>query len=780
MKTSSRQPPREREPAADTRREVTPSRLARLGFPSGIAVLREELLVVGVMAVVVTWIYKLYNAHWRVPFSYSGDGLAMDAYAKAMSEHGWYLSNPRLAAPFHADWRDFPLGGENIHYAAVKVLGLVSGNWATGLNLYFVLGFFLIATSAYFVARYLDFGVATSLVVAVLYTFLPYHAYRGAAQMTRSAYYVVPVAVLVILWMTDYRRELLADAGHGIRFRRGRLIFAVGFGVVLGASDTQNSMFMVSILAVICVVSALRDRDWRPLALLALIACATFGSLVVNNTPYLVVRHDRGVDRAVANRTLFEQELYGLRPSRLVLPATGHRIPALRHLTAKAKASTTAGGETAGTALGIVGAIGFLFGVGALLSLAGTKRGSPPELLARLGLLNVVAVLVGTVGGFAFLLALGGLDLWRTWNRISTFIAYSSLLGTAILLEWLWAAVRRRAPDQNVALGVMVVAVVVVIVGGVLDQTPPSAVPAYQQTASTFDRDATFYHRVEQALPRDAMVFQLPLSWFPEQGPIANMPDYTEFAAYIHTSHLRWSYGGIRGRIENTWQADLAGERPAQFVATVAAVGFDGLVLDTRGYADGGAHFLQGATPVFGKPVIVTGPLQFYDLRTLRERLARAVGKDGVATAADIALDRTEQWQGFSFTQGACTGVSRWATSKRSRLVLVNSTHRAITTAISASLTANRLAQSLAISGPGFSQTVTLANGTGTFARSVTLPPGASNVDFRLDGPAVVAPNDPRHPVWQLTNYTLGARFDSAALAWAMAHDPTCAVATPK
>src|SRR6185312_10595856 len=157
------------------------------------------------------------------------------------------------------------------------------------------------------------------------------------------------------------------------------------------------------------------------------------------------------------------------------------------------------------------------------------------------------------------LLALGGLDLWRTWNRISIFIAYASLLAAAVLLEWAFGLARRKLRDRNLVLGFVGLVVLVAVVAGVLDQTAVPYLPNYKQLASTYDQDATFYHAVEKTLPRNAMVFQLPMSWFPEQGPIVNMPDYSEFAAYIQTSNLRWSYGGMHGRMENTWQADMQG-----------------------------------------------------------------------------------------------------------------------------------------------------------------------------------------------------------------------------
>jgi hypothetical protein len=42
-------------------------------------------------------------------------------YTKSIVDNGWYLFNPRLAAPFGSDWRDFPLGGENVHWLSLPI-----------------------------------------------------------------------------------------------------------------------------------------------------------------------------------------------------------------------------------------------------------------------------------------------------------------------------------------------------------------------------------------------------------------------------------------------------------------------------------------------------------------------------------------------------------------------------------------------------------------------------------------------------------------------------------
>ena len=72
-----------------------------MGFPAGFKPLRESALVVLLVAPIVTIVYRLCDAHWKVPFSYYGDGLSNAAYTKSIIENGWYFHNPRLGSAVH-------------------------------------------------------------------------------------------------------------------------------------------------------------------------------------------------------------------------------------------------------------------------------------------------------------------------------------------------------------------------------------------------------------------------------------------------------------------------------------------------------------------------------------------------------------------------------------------------------------------------------------------------------------------------------------------------------
>ncbi len=753
------------------------SRLVRWGFPEDMHPLRESALVVVVVAPLLTCVYRLWDAHWRVPFDYSGDAITGSVYAKSMIENSWYFSNPRLAAPFTADYRDFPLGGENAHWLGLKILGLATGNYGIAMNLYFVLSFFAIALVTYFVVRHLGFGVATACVVGTLYAFLPYHAYRGISHLTRGAYYQLPLAVLVIVWLSRYRGEFLRADGDEWRVRRGRLGFAIGVALLVGCTDDQYTAFMASILIVIAIASAARDRDWRPIALAGVISVAALGFLFVNNVPYLVVRLERGPNHAVLDRSLHDQDYYALRPVNLVLPASGHRIKALSTIAAESAKAKSTNSESGSTSLGIIGSIGLIIGIGAALAAAlGTRsrRSAEADFVARLGVINVISILLGSIGGFAFLLALAGFRTYRSWNRISVFIALCSLLVVAVGLERLFSYLRRI---QRPRLGTVVVALVVAVllIGGVLDQITPPRVPNYKATATRFDSDATFYRTLEKKVPAHSMVFQLPISVFPEPSPINKMGVYEQLTAYLQTKTLRWSYGGMRGRIEGDWQQSFNASDPVNTLAQVAAVGFVGVVIDRAGYPDSGAALLKAIKPYTGVPTLgsTDSRLIYVDLTGFRARLRSELGDDALSQSTHVALGDTVRWTNFSSAEPTCDGVRRWATAKSATIELNNVSQQPITVSASTSFLANPASKHITVTAPGDNEDIQLANGSGSWSRDLVLPPGKSKLEFSVDGPQVPSPGDPRTLYFALLGYKLGGPFDSPVQQWA-ARQVTC------
>src|SRR5437762_8395284 len=71
----------------------------------------------------LTWLLRLWEADFSVPFAYFGDSLTVLTCIKATVENGWFLHNDSLAAPAGFDFHDYPTA-DALHYLLMKLLAL--------------------------------------------------------------------------------------------------------------------------------------------------------------------------------------------------------------------------------------------------------------------------------------------------------------------------------------------------------------------------------------------------------------------------------------------------------------------------------------------------------------------------------------------------------------------------------------------------------------------------------------------------------------------------------
>jgi phosphoglycerol transferase len=511
-------------------------------------------------------VLELWDADLRVPFTYTGDGTLNLVFVKDVLENGWYFENARLGAPKGLELYDYPvINGETLNLLFFRILGLGTEDPAVVMNFFFLLTFPLTALTAFIVLRRLPVSRGIALVVALLFALLPYHFMRGEAHLFLAAYYAVPLGAYLAIAV--FRGDTL--------FGRWRpmLITAVMCTVVATASCSgYYAVFTVLLVALAAVLRFVVRREGQALVAGGAVVAAITAVSLVQLAPTIVYRAANGANDEVAKRYWFESENYSLRLTNLLLPVDGHRIDRLARLKAE-YVEKTPQTEARSATLGIVGSLGFLWLVGiALAAVAGAGRRYTLGLHAGLAALTVGAVLTATTGGFSTLIAVAWPQI-RAWNRLSTFIAFFSLVAVALLLGRLER--RLRGP-------VFALLLAAVLAVGFLDQTSKSFIPPYAATKAAWQGDEAFFSALDHRLPPGSMVVELPYEPFPEPepGPIGL---YEPAKAYLHSDSLRWSYGAMRGRPDN-WAAANASKPPHELLAAARTAGFAGILLDRAAY----------------------------------------------------------------------------------------------------------------------------------------------------------------------------------------------------
>ncbi len=660
-------------PAAASRDRPRSSRLARFAR----AWLLDVAGITAASGLLTVLLFRLWSMPLRVPLDYTGDGLAQLSVTKGIIETGWNVSNPALGAPTGYVSYDFPAGSDNLHWLGLKILGWFSHDAVLVTNLYFFAGFVMVAVVALVVLRLLGLPRWVAHPVALLFTFLPFHYGRGIAHLALGNYVSVPLGCLLVLWAAQGRPAFFEPGETGrlrLAWRTRRAAVAAVACVVLAIGGIYYAAFTIVLLAVGVLIGLLARADRAHVISAAAVVGLIAVVFALNTAPALRYQADHGHNPGVAVRNAWEVDNYPLRPIQLVTPTRQHPIGVLDRVGDKLREAPSNSEPT--QELGTFGTIGLALALASLAAAAAGRRrllGVDPTL----GVLIVAAVLLGTVGGFSWILSNAGLAEIRSWNRISVLIGFFALyaLGCAVAeLARARLGARLTAP---VAVGLAVALTAV----GVWDEAPRGALPTTENFTAAWHADRRFVDDIAAVLAPDAMVFELPRISYPEEGPVDGEAPQEFFKPYLHSDDLRWSFGGMRGR-ESDWQEQVAPPVAStpDFLDAISAVGFAGVLVDREAYVDGGRGIEAELAALTVTPPMVSeaGDVAFYDLRRYAGEYRAEVGDRAVAVRAERELARPTMWwgAGFSFQERTPDLTVQHPGAPEATSVLVNHTDR--------------------------------------------------------------------------------------------------------
>jgi phosphoglycerol transferase len=563
-----------------------------------------ESVVVGSASLAAACVsLQVWRVSLRVPFNAGGDGAFYLMLARGLERNGQYLTNAHLGYPTGQELQDLPHGADNLNLLLLRVAAL-TGDPGLALNLFYLAGFFLAGAAMHLVLRRLGARRAVAAVVSVLFAMAPYHLFRGTGHVLLSSYASVPLSVLLAL-------AVMSDDPPLARWRRWRPQLArrdvwtlVGCAV-LASAGAYYAFFGLLMLGVGGLAAALTRRTWRPL-LSAVTHVAVIGAVFVANiSPSLLYWAREGSNPRVAHRYPSETEVFGLRISQLVTPRLGHRLDLFARLAERSRGGPIEG--ELGQNLGLVASVGFaiLLGVVAWRLLDrtpgtrwwATERG---RALVDSGFLLIVCLLTAAAGGFSYLLSSMGARDIRAWNRISILVAALACVAVALVASEVLDRLQRDGRGRWGALGLGLLLVV-----GLLDQTSPADARGREASAAAWAAQGRFYREVADRLPDGAPVFELPVMEFPEVEPQLGTEAYSQALGYVHAPELRWSFGGMKGRVPDPVPGfDL---RPgADLVAALEADGYRAVVVDRAGYPDHAADLEARLGSAAGPPEVVS------------------------------------------------------------------------------------------------------------------------------------------------------------------------------
>jgi len=701
------------------------------------------------------WVLQLWRAELRVPLYYGvGSDLTFQCVlVKGLIHNGWYLNNPRLGAPGVQDLRDFPVP-DALHFLSMRIIGWFTSSWGAVVNLYFLASFLAITWSMLAVLRHFGITRGAAVVIALLFSFAPFHFYRNENHLHFSAYYAIPLAGMVLLWImgddplfTTVQRErfVLPVATH-----KGTAAIIVC--VMLGSSGAYYAYLTILLLMIAGLYRQLDQRNLRRAGSAAVLAAVIATTVTLNLLPNILHILVDGKNPEVAVRKPAEAEAYALKLTQLVLPVTGHRIPEWADFKATYNRSPSRSpiSEGDGSALGTCFAAGFCFLL--LTVVTGNPWSRHRELIRRLGRLNLWAFLICTTGGVGSVLASTISPQIRSYARMGVFIAFFSAFAVAAMLDQIRRHCARAGARSWVFHGVLAG----ILVAGLLDQTTAADVPPYAQVSKQYHDDAEFAARAERLLPRAAQVLELPFMSFPESPAPRGMAPYDHFRPYLHSAALRWSYGAMKGRYWDAWQGDLSARPVDEVLDAAALAGFGAIYVDRHGYADQGAAIRKslggmGLTPIESRD----GRFWLYNIGPYARGLQAALTPEEWSRAREAVLHPVLlRWLPL------CSGLEskaardwRWCGGEDG-LRVENSSGQPQTLEVHGSLQAAADGPCrIRIDGPGWAEVFPIKDAApAPLQHSLDVSPGTSVFRLQSDCRRLFAANDPRPLVFRMDN----------------------------
>ncbi|HUX29966.1 MAG TPA: hypothetical protein VMV78_04965 [Thiobacillus sp.] len=542
------------------------------------------------------------------PFTYHGDGLSHSWMLQRVIE-GWIFDNPRSGFPFGSSFLDYP-GSDSANYLVLKLLGLLTGEYPAAFNLYFLLGFAVSFIASFCVLRAFRLEVPFAFAAATIFVFLPFHFLR-LEHLFYTWYFVVPIFFYVAFSIFYFPREGEGRREWGVVNLIGCFIGLV----VLASFGVYYALFGVIVVGTAGFTGWVRSGKsggfWRAMAVSLIVIIG----VLLNIGPNLINSRVNGANAEVAARSPVDAEVYGLKMMQLLLPRLSHREERFAALTHQYSNAYPLVNENSTATLGVVGGVGFLLlGLVFLINLAGGKVDSRLALLTGL---VFVLFLFGTIGGLGALFSLIISSSIRGWNRISIFIGFGSI--TAFFLVFQIYLTRFFSPSRSKPI--ILIASLAVMAVGIYDQTVPACQSCNEQTKAAFEMDKNFVQKIERLLPPSAAIYQLPYMAFPEIPPLHRMNAYDLMPGFLHSRSLRWSYAGMKGREGDLFFRSLAQQPIAKQIEVIRKLGFSGIYLDRRGFADDGRAVQDELNRILSSGPVLTrgdGEVVFYRISPTR------------------------------------------------------------------------------------------------------------------------------------------------------------------
>jgi phosphoglycerol transferase len=582
----------------------------------------------------------MHNIDLSIPLvTFQGDALQVFSLAKEIiqGEHvgGGLADGDRLFAPIgvpeRSEWFSiFSLILSPLSQLIIKLISLFTNDVIQVVNIYYLLTYYFGVLSFVYVAKYFKIPTTIAVSFGILYTLLPFHFMRGISHLWVASYFLVPIFSLIVIWIWSQEPIFFKLNENNYKFSlfNKKSSIAILFLFFLTEGNHYYLFFFIFFAAISGLIASIYRKSIVNLVSALLVILLAGFSIYKANIPDSISRfYHETIEQEVKliqnNQPISgygEAEHYGLKITQLLLPIDNHRFDYFGQATrGYNQAHHVTENKTA--TLGLIASIGFLILL-VILVLPKSYLASDLTIIQKLSALNIFAILLATIGGFSSLIPTILLGVTspdfpliqaRSYNRISVYIAFFSLLTLTILINkygqiW-WENYIKKHNYYFCKLNWKFSSIFVatpLLIFGLLDQVSPSySFITAKEHKSQYLSDKQFFQKIENMNTKGAMIFQLPFV-IHHRGSIKNYYDSNHLRGHSLSNTLKWSFGGDEGTFQTFIYHYLASLSVEELVKKLSILGFAGIYIDTEGYSDNAFYLKEQLSHTLNQTSIIS------------------------------------------------------------------------------------------------------------------------------------------------------------------------------
>lgn len=706
----------------------------------------EYLWQIAITGIATFFVLQAWRFNWYTPFNYEGDTVFELVLIKSMIQNGWTWFIPQLSAPMQGfEAIAFPQN-TTFSFAIMKVISFFTSSPGLILNSFWVLSIILTSVTCHFALRSLKVPTPVTLALSTLYALLPFALMRNTNHLALTYIFTPIISAYAIAVACNFLHEDASSIASETSIFHPLFLWASC--IAIGLDYIYTAYFSCFFLLMAAVLAFFKNRDLRTaLKPIAIPMLLIIGFSLLNLMPTFFAWHQYGAPPNMGYKSLSDVETYGLKIRHLL------SSPALLELfPSEIKIDYPLENENRSAMLGIFGGFGFICAT--VYGLLAPKKNLC--VLWGAGALTIVGTLLSTVGGFgAVFSAILGADI-RAYNRVSPFLAFFSFFVIAYLLTNVLIKIQRALQTWKVqpllSNALIYSGLFTLMTLALVDQSYAihPFLKRYTHDLSQMMEEKSFVEKIEFSYPQTRQIYQLPERPFPVDAGVERMKPYDHARAYIWSYQAQWSWPNFSHQ-NQAWLEKIGTQGSKSFLTKLVESGFDAIWFDKEGYDAASATKMQKQLEThLGAPKLSSaqGRYTLYSLINLKEHWIDTTSPQERYRAREHLLDNPI---GIDFGRGFYPKEfldqdqtpHRWA-QKNAVIWIFNFSAMPQTVEFRSLLSYNNGGK-LTLHADNQKQVIYLKDGKMELTLPLKLAPNSKTaLKFKYEGPAVLAPDDPR------------------------------------